>query len=88
MNRRKFIKHISVTTAGIVVSPMILNACSSNKRMNILFIMSDDHAYQAISRYGSILNLTPNIDKLANEGMLFEQSLLRILFVVQAEHVC
>ncbi|MBK7107025.1 MAG: sulfatase [Ignavibacteriae bacterium] len=74
MNRRKFIKHISVTTAGIVVSPMILNACSSNKRMNILFIMSDDHAYQAISRYGSILNLTPNIDKLANEGMLFEQS--------------
>ncbi|MFZ1290457.1 MAG: sulfatase [Melioribacteraceae bacterium] len=74
MNRRKFIKHISVTTAGIVVSPIIFDACSTNKRMNILFIMSDDHAYQAISSYGSVLNLTPNIDKLAKEGMLFEKS--------------
>jgi len=34
---------------------------------NILFIMSDDHAYQAISAYGSVLNKTTNIDRLANE---------------------
>ena len=42
--------------------------------MNILFIMSDDHAYQAIGGYGSTLNQTPNIDRLAKEGVLFEQS--------------
>lgn len=38
-------------------------------RPNILFIMSDDHAAKAISCYGSRLNMTPNIDRLAREGM-------------------
>jgi arylsulfatase A-like enzyme len=41
---------------------------------NIVFIMSDDHAYQAISAYGSVLNETPNIDRLAEEGMLFNSA--------------
>ncbi|MDF0599992.1 sulfatase [Psychromarinibacter sp. C21-152] len=36
---------------------------------NILFIMSVDHAANAISAYGSGLNRTPNIDRLAQEGM-------------------
>ncbi|WKK65259.1 sulfatase family protein [Lutimonas zeaxanthinifaciens] len=40
-------------------------------RPNILFIMSDDHAYQAISAYGSNLIQTPNIDRIAQEGLLF-----------------
>lgn len=74
MQRRKFIKDVAISSAGIIVSPLIFNVCSKNNRMNILFIMSDDHAYQAISSYGSKLNLTPNIDKLAKEGVLFEQS--------------
>src|SRR5438876_12451382 len=42
------------------------------KRPNIVFIMSDDHAAQAISAYGSKLIQTPNIDRLAKEGMKFE----------------
>jgi len=42
-------------------------------RPNILFIMSDDHAYQAMSCYGSNRNQTPNIDRLANEGMRFDR---------------
>src|SRR5215510_13387220 len=39
------------------------------KRPNIIFIMSDDHAAHAISAYGSRLIKTPNIDRLAKEGM-------------------
>jgi arylsulfatase A-like enzyme len=39
---------------------------------NILFIMSDDHAANAISAYGSVINQTPNIDRLAEEGMRFD----------------
>ncbi len=39
-------------------------------RPNIIFIMSDDHAAHAISAYGSRVNQTPNIDRLAREGML------------------
>jgi arylsulfatase A-like enzyme len=42
-----------------------------NERPNILFIMSDDHAYQAISAYSDHLIQTPNIDRIAQEGMLF-----------------
>ncbi|WP_226781707.1 sulfatase family protein [Oceaniglobus trochenteri] len=38
-------------------------------RPNILFIMSDDHAFRAISAYGGGLNHTPNIDRLARDGL-------------------
>jgi len=36
---------------------------------NILFIMADDHAAHAISAYGSKINQTPNIDRIARDGM-------------------
>ena len=47
---------------------------SQDQRPNIVFIFSDDHAVQAISAYGSGLNKTPNIDRIAQEGVLFTQS--------------
>ncbi len=40
---------------------------------NILFIMSDDHAAQAISAYGSKVNQTPNLDRLASAGMRLDR---------------
>ena len=46
-------------------------------RPNIIYIMTDDHSYQTISAYGhpiSQLAPTPNIDRLAQEGMLFQQA--------------
>ncbi len=43
---------------------------------NILFIFSDDHAYQAISAYGSRINQTPNLDRIAKEGMRFDRCLV------------
>ena len=43
----------------------------NSERPNILFIMSDDHAYQAISAYSDRLIHTPHIDRIADEGMLF-----------------
>ncbi len=41
------------------------------KKINILYIMTDDHAAHAISAYGSRVNRTPGIDRLAKEGMIF-----------------
>lgn len=38
-------------------------------RPNILFMMADDHAAKAISAYGMAINSTPNIDRIADEGM-------------------
>ena len=41
---------------------------------NILFIFSDDHAQHAISAYGSKVNKTPHLDRLAKEGVRFKNS--------------
>jgi len=54
-------------------------ACDKEKpdgltRPNIVFIMSDDHAYQAISAYGYGLNHTPHIDRLAREGVMLSSA--------------
>ncbi len=42
------------------------------QRPNFLFIMSDDHASHAMSCYGSRINETPNLDRIANDGMRFD----------------
>jgi len=44
------------------------------QRPNIIYIMSDDHGYQAISAYGYGLNHTPNLDRLATEGAIFSHA--------------
>jgi len=64
-----------VTLCGLIFS-VGFNSCNQEvkeiaKQPNILFIMSDDHAYQAISAYDKTLIETPNIDRIASEGMLF-----------------
>jgi len=47
---------------------------SLQNRPNIIFIMTDDHTKQATSCYGSRINQTPNIDRLAKEGIRFDKS--------------
>ncbi len=49
-------------------------AAPMRERPNIVIIVSDDHAYQTISAYGSKLMQTPNIDRIANEGVLFKKA--------------
>jgi arylsulfatase A-like enzyme len=53
-------------------------AAADAKRPNILFIFSDDHAWQAISAYGEARKLldTPNLDRIAREGMRFNRCLV------------
>ena len=43
----------------------------ADRRPNILYIMSDDHASHAMSCYGSRINSTPNLDRIASGGMRF-----------------
>src|SRR5262245_18868090 len=61
-----FLAAISAVFA-IGVSPA---RCAAADRPNIIYIMSDDHAAHAIGAYGSHVNQTPNIDRLAREGAL------------------
>ena len=57
---------------------LLLFAANSyaQQRPNIIFIFSDDHAYQAISAYGSKLVQTPNIDRIAQQGAIFKNALV------------
>lgn len=48
----------------------------SQTRPNIVFIFSDDHAYQAIGAYGNRYAKTPNIDRIAREGALLKNNLV------------
>lgn len=72
--RREFIKTIGVATAAVSLPNFLTSCITSKKQPNIIFIMSDDHAEQAISCYGSKLIRTPNIDRIANEGIRFTNS--------------
>ena len=57
----------------LLVAPSLLAAQDRpGQRPNILFIMTDDHAAHAIGCYGSRVNQTPNLDRIAREGMRFD----------------
>lgn len=72
--------NFKLVSAFLSLAGFCLYACTSKpaaeepKRPNIIFMMSDDHAYQAISAYSDHLIQTPNIDRLANEGILFSNA--------------
>ncbi|MDP4285774.1 MAG: sulfatase [Bacteroidota bacterium] len=72
--------HTALKISALIFLLMsIISSCSERQqppapRPNIVFIMSDDHGYQAISAYGDSFNHTPNIDLLAKEGMLFNRA--------------
>ena len=75
--RRTFLKSIGITATTAALAPRALGEklCATQKtRPNIVFLFSDDHACHAISAYGSKINTTPNIDRLAAAGALFENS--------------
>ena len=57
-----------------IVIFMALCAVAIAERPNIVFIFTDDHACQSIGAYGSKINKTPNIDRIANEGGIFLNS--------------
>lgn len=70
-----FLMKALLTTISFVLCG--LSAMGAEKRPNILFLFSDDHAVKAISSYGGILRdvaPTPNIDRIAHEGALFQNS--------------
>ena len=69
--------HVEGATAWSQQEPARSTAVRTKPRPNILFIFTDDHAPHAIGAYGGrlkSLNPTPNIDRLAASGMLFQNS--------------
>jgi arylsulfatase A-like enzyme len=67
--------HVAMFCVASLLSPLRIASAAdapAKGRPNILFIMSDDHAAHAMSCYGSVVNRTPNLDRIANEGVRFD----------------
>ncbi|WP_297606245.1 sulfatase [uncultured Alistipes sp.] len=65
----------SVRLAAVPLSVAALTGCGTpeaTRQPNIVIMMTDDHTCQALSCYDNRLVETPNLDRLAREGMLFE----------------
>ncbi|HZX09554.1 MAG TPA: sulfatase-like hydrolase/transferase [Acidobacteriota bacterium] len=73
MRRRDFIEFIGLGMASLAASQCSRRSQNIilEQKPNILFIMTDDHASQAISCYGSKINKTPHIDRIASQGIRF-----------------
>ena len=69
--RREFAIGAAALAALFPGGPALL-AAAGGRRLNILYIMTDDHAAHAIGAYGSRINRTPHIDRLAREGMVLK----------------
>jgi len=78
LTRRDFLKQAgSAAAATAFVARTGQGWANTSTRPNILWIYSDDHAQNAVSAYGGRLAQvapTPNIDRIANEGMIFRNS--------------
>ena len=73
--------HPSGLCLTALAAAFLVNSCGQEtveapRKPNIVFVFADDHAYQAISAYGSKINQTPNIDRLAEEGIRFDRCLV------------
>ena len=59
-----------------ILTLMTGNLCAASEKPNILWLFSDDHSFQTIGAYGgrlAKLNNSPNIDRMAKEGMIFNR---------------
>jgi uncharacterized sulfatase len=77
MNRRIFLKTVGLAGASLTLPPCLTGsrklsaAARKNRKPNILFILIDDMGWTDVACYGSEFHETPNIDRLAEQGMRF-----------------
>lgn len=61
---------------GVLALASMMQSVHAAEKPNIIWIFSDDHSFQTIGAYGGPLqklNMTPNIDRIAKEGMRFDR---------------
>src|SRR6187200_2704465 len=68
-----FMNRIRIYALLLLAASLVAGPLAAADQPNILFIMSDDHAVRAVSAYGDGLNNTPNIDRIAREGVRFDR---------------
>ncbi|MFC2142083.1 sulfatase [Acidobacteriota bacterium] len=72
MRRNRLSWTVCLGLAALALTGCVGERKAFPEKPNILFIMTDDHASHAIGAYGSRINTTPHLDRIAAEGMRFE----------------
>jgi len=71
MNRRRFLETLAAGAALAATRPFAARAAAAGRKPNIVFILVDDLGWADVGTYGSTYHETPNIDRLARQGMKF-----------------
>ena len=78
LNRRKFLRYAGLAVASAVIGGGVSKAAKAKQRAkpNILLIIADDCTHNDLPIYGGKNAATPNIDRLASEGLVFNRAYL------------
>ncbi len=74
MNRRQFLCRAGQAALAALGAQSLASAAGNPKPLNVVFFLADDMGWMDLSCYGSTYYETPNIDRLASEGMRFTQA--------------
>jgi arylsulfatase A-like enzyme len=83
INRRRLLQGIGIGAAGLSLPGVLAQTREDAKRPaakvradapNIIFIMTDDQAQGALGIYGNRILKTPNMDRIGNEGIRFDEA--------------
>ena len=72
ITRREFMKKAAALSAGLALGGESLVNAAETKKPNIVFVFSDQQRWDSVGCYGQELPLTPNLDKMASQGVRFE----------------
>ncbi len=72
MNRRSFLRNITAASAAVMLP--VVGGCGRQTRPNFVFFLIDDLGWKDLGCYGTKFYETPNIDKLAAQGMRFTEA--------------
>ncbi|HPD46808.1 MAG TPA: sulfatase [Anaerohalosphaeraceae bacterium] len=71
LNRRTFLKHLGLTAAALAAAPLSSAPAESARKLNFVFFLIDDMGWTDLGCFGSTFYETPNIDRLARQGVRF-----------------
>src|SRR5690606_11543002 len=74
LTNRILMKSAWLLALALLISPVLRAQSQKSDKPNVVIIISDDHAFQAIGAYGSTLMKTPGIDRSAREGAVLNRA--------------
>jgi len=74
INRRDFVKAVGLGAAALAINKISFGAPGGKNRPNLIFILTDDQRFDEMSCAGHPWLKTPNLDRLASEGVMFKNA--------------